>query len=131
MSAQAGIFYFDGRPIDPELPRWLGASIAKYGPDGGGEFVGPGLMMVQRALHVTPEDPLERQPYVSTRGNVMTWDGRLDNREELLLQLSRDLRDDTTDVALAMAAYERWGLEAFPRLVGDWSAVIFDRGDKA
>jgi asparagine synthase (glutamine-hydrolysing) len=126
MSAQAGIFYFDGRPIEPDVPKRLDAQLAEFGPDGSGQHLAPGLVMVYRALHVTPEDHLERQPYVSERGNVMTWDGRLDNRGDLLLQLQRDLRDDTTDVALAMAAYERWGSEAFSRLVGDWSVAIFD-----
>lgn len=127
MSAQAGIFYFDGRPIEPDLAARLDAPLAAFGPDGSGQYVAPGLVMVHRALHVTPEDCLERQPFVSERGNVMTWDGRLDNREDLLLQLWRDLRDDTTDVALAMAVYEKWGEQGFARLIGDWSAVVFDR----
>ena len=126
MSAQAGIFYFDGRPIEPTLPERLNAELAEFGPDGSGEYTGPGLVMVHRALHVTPEDCDERQPHVSERGNVMTWDGRLDNREDLLLQLWRDLRDDTTDVALAMTAYEKWGEDAFARLIGDWSLVLWD-----
>jgi asparagine synthase (glutamine-hydrolysing) len=132
MSAQAGMFYFDGRPIDPELPKRLGASIAQYGPDGGGAFVGPGLVMVQRALYVTPEDPRERQPYVSTRGNVMTWDGRLDNRDDLLLQLWMELdADDTTDVALAMRVFEKWGLDGFAKLIGDWSLTIWQPESRA
>jgi asparagine synthase (glutamine-hydrolysing) len=127
MSAQAGIFYFDGRPIEPTVPKQLQARFAEFGPDGCGEYTAPGLVMVHRSLHVTPEDRLENQPYVSARGNVMTWDGRLDNREDLLLQLWRDLRDDTTDVAIAMAAYEQWGEEGFRRLVGDWSLVLWNR----
>src|SRR5258705_6409710 len=117
MSAQAGIFYFDGRPIDPDVPRRLDAQLAEFGPDGSGQYVAPGLVMAHRALHVTPEDCLERQPYVSERGNVMTWDGRLDNREDLLLQVWRELQDETTDVALAMAVYERWGIDGFVRLI--------------
>jgi asparagine synthase (glutamine-hydrolysing) len=126
MSAQAGIFYFDGRPIEPTLPGRLNAALAEFGPDGGGEYTAAGLVMVHRALHVTPEDCLERQPYVSARGNVMTWDGRLDNRDDLLLQLWRALQDDTTDVALAMAVYERWGIDGFVRMIGDWSLAVWN-----
>ena len=131
MSAQAGIFYFDGRPIEAHVPLLLDAALADFGPDGGGCHVAPGLVMASRALHVTPEDPLERQPFVSVRGHVMTWDGRLDNRDDLLLQLRRELRGDVTDVAIAMAAYERWGQDAFARLIGDWSVAIFDEGERA
>lgn len=126
MSAQAGIFYHDGRPIEPGAAAQLRARIAAFGPDGSGEFVGAGLVMVHHALHVTPEDRHGCQPMVSRRGNVMTWDGRLDNRDDLRLQLWRDLGDEAGDVAIAMAAYERWGDEAFGRLIGDWSLALWD-----
>lgn len=126
MSAQAGIFHFDGRPIPPEVPRRLQAALVPFGPDGGGEHIAPGLAMVHRALHVTPEDIKERQPFVSARGHVLTWDGRLDNREDLLLQLWRELRDDLSDTALAMAVFERWGIEGFAKLIGDWSLALWD-----
>jgi asparagine synthase (glutamine-hydrolysing) len=36
------------------------------------------------------------------------------------------LQDDTTDVALAMAAYEKWGEPGFNRLIGDWSLVLWE-----
>ena len=126
MSAQAGIFYFDRRRVDPETVSLMGTSLDDYGPDRAGQYIEPGLAMVHRALHVTPEDALEQQPYISRRGNVMTWDGRLDNRGDLVAQLWRDLDQDTTDVAIALAAYEKWGAEGFRRLIGDWSLIVWD-----
>ncbi|MEN3325663.1 MAG: hypothetical protein V7638_470 [Acidobacteriota bacterium] len=131
MSAQAGIFYFDRQPISPEILSVMGRSLDDYGPDRDGEYVQPGLAMVHRALHVTPEDMLERQPFISRRGNVMTWDGRLDNREDVLRQLWNDLDHDTTDVALAMGVYEKWGTAGFRRLIGDWSLVVWDAESQA
>ena len=56
MSAQAGILYFDGRPVEPHISAGLSARLAAFGPDGRGEYTAPGLVMVHRALHVTPED---------------------------------------------------------------------------
>lgn len=126
MSAQAGIFYFNRRPVDPEVVSLMGTSLDDYGPDRAGQYLEPGLAMVHRALHVTPEDTLEQQPFMSRRGNVMTWDGRLDNRGDLIAQLWRDLDQDTTDVAIALGAYEKWGAEGFRRLIGDWSLVVWD-----
>src|SRR5580658_2000755 len=117
MSVQAGVFYFDRRPVDPSVVALMGQALDPYGPDGRGEFVEPGLVMVHRALHITPEDAFEQQPFTSRRGKVMTWDGRLDNREDLLLQLWHELREDTTDVSLAMAVYEKWGTEGFAKLI--------------
>ncbi len=126
MSAQAGVLYFDDRPVDPHIVASMGRLLDDFGPDRAGQYLMPGLAMVHRALHVTPEDGFEQQPFISSRGNVLTWDGRLDNRPELLLQLWHELKDDTTDAALAMAAYEKWGLDSFTKLVGDWSLVIWD-----
>jgi asparagine synthase (glutamine-hydrolysing) len=133
MSAQAGVFYFDGRPVSPEIVARLVDAIDPYGPDDGGEVVQPGLAMVFRAWHVTPEDPAARQPLISTRGHVMTWDGRLDNREDLLAQLwhERKRNGDVCDAALAMKAYEKWGCEGFGRLIGDWSLVVWDAESQA
>lgn len=126
MSGQAGICYYDHRPIDRSLADRLGIGLSRQGPDGGGQRFGDGLLMVHRAFHVEPESYLERQPYLSTRGNWMTWDGRLDNRDRLLLLVKDHLQDDTTDVALAMAAYEKWGEPGFNRLIGDWSLAVWD-----
>jgi asparagine synthase (glutamine-hydrolysing) len=126
MSAQAGVLFYDERPIDRGLVTRLGHLLDDFGPDRSAQHVEPGLAVVHRALHVTPEDKLERQPIVSSRGNVMTWDGRLDNRADLMLQLWHDIEDDTSDAALAMLAYDKWGFGALTRLIGDWSLVVWD-----
>ena len=60
------------------------------------------------------------------RNEVLAWDGRLDNREDLLLRLKDFLRSDTSNQSLALAAYERWGTSGFVHLIGDWSVVIRD-----
>lgn len=126
MSGQAGIYYYDHRPIDRSLAQRLGTGLSRQGPDGGSERFADGLLMVYRAFHVEPESYLERQPFVSPRGNWMTWDGRLDNRDDLLLLVKDHLQEDTTDIALAMAAYEKWGEPGFNRLIGDWSLALWD-----
>jgi len=58
---------------------------------------------------------------------ILYWDGRLDNRDELLLRLRDSLQDDTSNAALVLAAYERWGTDGLVHLIGDWSLVIRDR----
>ncbi|HET7287248.1 MAG TPA: hypothetical protein VFI71_07245, partial [Pyrinomonadaceae bacterium] len=55
---------------------------------------------------------------------VLHFDGRLDNRSDLLLRLS--LNSDTSNAAIARATYERWGTAGFVHLIGDWSLVIRD-----
>ena len=40
--------------------------------------------------------------------------------------MNDSLRSDTSNAALALAAYERWGTSGLVHLIGDWSAVIRD-----
>lgn len=65
------------------------------------------------------------------RTEVLSWDGRLDNRGDLLVLLADSLRGDTSNAALARAAYERWGTDGFVKLIGDWSLVIHDHVNRA
>jgi asparagine synthase (glutamine-hydrolysing) len=67
----------------------------------------------------------------SSGSQMLHWDGRLDNRGDLRSRLGSEgeaSSDAPTDgAALALAAYERWGVEGLGYLVGDWSLVIRDR----
>src|SRR5215813_4516943 len=69
---------------------------------------------------------LDRSDDRHQRTEILAWDGRLDNRNDLLLRLANSLRGDTSNAALARAAYERWGTDGFVHLIGDWSLVIQD-----
>lgn len=61
---------------------------------------------------------------------VLHWDGRLDNRNDLLALSADALRDDTSNSAIALAAYQRWGTDGFVHLIGDWSIVIRDNANR-
>ena len=63
------------------------------------------------------------------RVEVLHWDGRLDNRDDLLLRLRDSLKGDTDNTAIARAIYERWGVDGLVHLIGDWSVVIRDRAN--
>lgn len=126
MSAQAGVWNFDGAPASRELLANISQSISQYGPDGERTYFSGPIGMLYRPLHTTKESRLERQPHISSRGNVITWDGRLDNREELIPQLRDDLSPEQTDLAIVVAAFERWETDCFRKLVGDWALSIWD-----
>jgi asparagine synthase (glutamine-hydrolysing) len=68
------------------------------------------------------------------RAEVLAWNGRLDNRDDLLIRLRDSLRNDKnnkSDAALALAAWERWGTDGLVHLTGDWSVVIRDCANRA
>ena len=62
----------------------------------------------------------------SDRIEVLHWDGRLDNRDDLLLRLRDSLKGDNSNATIARATYERWGVDGLVHLIGDWSVVIRD-----
>jgi asparagine synthase (glutamine-hydrolysing) len=61
------------------------------------------------------------------RTEVLHWDGRLDNRDDMLLRLRDSLKGDTSNTAIARATYECWGTAGFVHLIGDWSLVLRDQ----
>jgi len=65
------------------------------------------------------------------RIEILSFDGRLDNRGDLLLLLADSLRGETSKSALARASYERWGTDGLVKLIGDWSLVIQDHVNRA
>jgi len=82
-------------------------------------------MSSQSSLNWTDrENALERPA-------VLHWDGRIDNRGDLLPHLKELLGSETGDAALALAAYQRWETSGLVHLVGDWSAVIRDPARRA
>ena len=103
MSVQAGIWNFDGRPVDRKLLADISESLKQQGPDGEFRHVDGSVAILYRPFHTTAESRREKQPYRSQRGFIVTWDGRLDNRDEIIPELSRDLEANPTDVAIVAA----------------------------
>ena len=124
MSVQFGRWNFDGRPCQPQHIEKVSSTLAVYGPDSNESHVQGGFAVLYRAFHTTKESHREKQPYVSSLGAIITWDGRLDNRKELLTDLGRPLTADSPDLDIVAAAYEKWGADCFRRLIGDWALSI-------
>jgi asparagine synthase (glutamine-hydrolysing) len=123
MSAQAGVCNFNGEPVDPALVHDLAESLKALGPDGSFVHVDDPVALVYRPFHTTRESRRERQPHV-LNDVLVTWDGRLDNRDELIDQLQLCHADNPTDIAIAATAFERWHTACFRKLLGDWAIVI-------
>jgi len=125
MSVQAGIWNFDGRPVDRKLLADISKSLKQQGPDGESCHVDGSVALLYRPFHTTAESRRETQPYFSRRGFVLTWDGRLDNRDELISELRSDVEANTTDVAVVAAAFDRWETDCFGRIIGDWALSMW------
>lgn len=131
MSVQFGRWNFDGRPAGREYLAKAEGILAPYGPDGGDTYIKDSVGILFRAFHTTKESRTESQPLVTPSGAVLTWDGRLDNRAELILELRAILATALTDVSIVAAAYEWWGTDCFAKLIGDWALSIWNPRERS
>jgi asparagine synthase (glutamine-hydrolysing) len=81
-------------------------------------------------LRTTPESLHETQPVISADGSrVLVWDGRLDNREELLraLDAAGVVPRDVSDAELVLQCHGVWGQECPKHLIGDFAFAVWDQ----
>ena len=126
MSIIFGRWNFDGEPVETGYIDKVRSTLAPYLPDESHSYSGGSVSILYDAFHTTRESRLEPQPLVTRTGSILTWDGRLDNREELLAQLKEPVSRDRADVSIVAAAYEKWETQCFAKLVGDWALSLWN-----
>src|ERR1700733_15109278 len=131
MSVQFGRWNFEGQPPAPDYIEKASAALAPYGPDSNESYSKGGVSILYRAFHTTKESRPENQPHISSSRAVITWDGRLDNRGELISGLGHSFTNGFTDVAIVAMAFEKWGANCFANLVGDWALSIWNPDNRS
>ena len=131
MSVQFGRWNFEGPVPAAEYIEKVNATLAPYGPDSNESYSKDGLRILYRSFCTTKESHRETQPHVFASGAVLTWDGRLDNRAELIGELHDGVTLNSTDVEIVAAAYEKWGANCLGKLIGDWALSIWNPRERS
>ena len=129
MSGLLAQISLDGRALGPGAPETLLDAIAHRGDRPGELWTEAGIALGHVSLATTAEAERERLPASDRSGRYrFTWDGRLDNRQELEaeLRIARGSAQPPTDADYALAAYVRWAEGCVDRLLGDWALVVWD-----
>jgi len=129
MSILFGVRYTDGRAVDELQLMELAHATERFAPDGTFVRCLDGLGMGFQAYHTHQRSSLESQPAIDAQGNMITFDGRLDNHKELC-ELLGIFECDTPDSLIALAAFLRWGHQGFSRFVGDWAIALWSAKDR-
>jgi asparagine synthase (glutamine-hydrolysing) len=124
VSIQFGRWDFDGAPPDRAYFEKVLALLAPYGSDRVSFDRDDAVGMLHLAFPTNRESRSERQPHRLRSGAILTLDGQLDNRSELLRQFA-NLVPDVPDVTIVAESYARWGPGCFPKLLGDWAVAIW------
>jgi asparagine synthase (glutamine-hydrolysing) len=128
MSAIAGLIDWRGGPAGPSVRKALEA-LALHGRDGEGLWDGGNVALGWRQTILHKEDYAEKQPLTGGGGALkLVFDGRIDNREDLAraLTLSPESAREWPDSAYVLAAFEKWGEECVPHLLGDFAFAIWN-----
>lgn len=117
MSGLLGLVDLSGAPVEPELLRSLAEASAYRAPGGITLQIFHEAGLAHFALHTAD------RPVFDSRISIL-FDGRLDNRPELLARLGQD--PESPDAALIRAAYLEWGDGCLERLLGDFAFALWD-----
>lgn len=130
MSALFGIWNFDERPVEEECLRRAAGRIASQGNDDQVIYAKNNFGLVCLPSHATREATKESQPHVTASNLVFCWDGRLDNREELLPKCTHSGGHNSSDLGVVAKTFEDWKDRTFAMLVGDWVISVWSPTEK-
>ncbi|WP_420125455.1 asparagine synthetase B family protein [Longimicrobium sp.] len=124
MSALAGVCSRRGAPLPDGALERMCRGMEWLGPDGEHAARTPPVAMAVRPFHTAPGAPAA-QPLRAADGSLIAFAGRVDNAAEVAADQGAESRAVAAG-ALALAAYRRWGVEGFGRLVGDFALALWD-----
>lgn len=133
MSAIAGMIDWRGAPVGDAVRKML-AALRLHGRDGEGFWDGGDVALGFRQTILHAEDRADRQPLTGGGGRFkLVFDGRIDNREDLAcaLALPSERARDWPDSAYVLAAFEKWGEDCVPHLLGDFAFAVWDAEERA
>src|SRR5262245_59799696 len=131
MSGISAILNLDGAPVPPSEVERMANVLRRYGPDRQRTLLRRNAALVFCLHQLTPEDLFEQQPLVFANRFVMLFDGRIDNRPELgeALNIAASDLHLMPDSMIAMRLFDRWGEQAFERILGDFAIIVMDLED--
>ena len=123
MKLQIGLLHLDGRNVSFEDRQRVAAEVDASVGEVGDQLVDGPLFIAYRGDRITHEEDCEIQP-VRSGSRILTFDGRLDNREHIAYRLGVSLSDRISDAGLVMSGYSQFGCEIFKDLVGEFALVL-------
>lgn len=133
MTALGGIWNFTGRTAaGASLERMLAAQRI-YGPHGDARWDGGNVAIGRSIFKTLPEDVYDQGPIAGGGGRYhLVADVRLDNRDELAAALRIEVAEARIlpDAMIVMRAWERWGLDSFAHLYGDYAFAMWDQAEQ-
>jgi len=78
----------------------------------------------------TPESVYEQQPYIINEQYYIFFNGRIDNRDELIKVVGLNINDNLADGFIVAKVWEKFKNKAVDYIFGDWVIVVWDEKEK-
>jgi asparagine synthase (glutamine-hydrolysing) len=124
MSILFGIRQAEGHAVEECQLQSMALATARFAPDGTFLKTSGRIGMGFQPYRTHLRSNLEWQPIMGIQGNMLTFDGRLDNASELCTMLGLKC-SETPDSMIVLQSFSRWGEECFSRFVGDWALALW------
>jgi asparagine synthase (glutamine-hydrolysing) len=121
-----GIYSRSGSPLIPDFLDRLSDSLFTMGPDGDFRCSSPSVAMLCRPLFTERDSNPEEHFCLNSDSCLLTWDGRLDNEDEMHHLLRDSCRNLDGCPDIVFATYQQFGLAGFSRLIGDFAFALWD-----
>ncbi len=134
MCGIAGIYNFDGKPVDKNLLIRAVESMEKRGPDSFGLEVDNNVGFGHRRLSIIDLSPSGHQPMYNEEKNVMiVYNGEIYNYLDLRKELEKENVSfkSKSDTEVLLKGYILWGpKKLFSKCRGMWALAIWDKKNK-
>jgi asparagine synthase (glutamine-hydrolysing) len=116
---------------DRELIDKMNDTTKHRGPDGTGAYCADGISLGHNRLAIIDLRPEAAQPMTSADGTaIIVFNGEIYNFQELKKELADYPYKTTGDTEVILAAYQKWGTDAFTRLNGIFAFALWDETKK-
>lgn len=134
MCGIAGLFFLDGRTVEPGVLRGMTDQLVHRGPDGAGYWLNPNryLGLGHRRLAIIDLTNAASQPMHYLGRYTITYNGELYNYVELREQLLSKGYSFVTasDTEVILAAYVAYGPECLAKFDGMFALALWDERER-
>lgn len=129
MCGIAGLMTLTGTEPEVEAVRCMGETLGHRGPDGEGDYFGPGIGLIHRRLAIIDLET-GKQPLFHPAGFCLVANGEIYNYVELRKQFDQTKFLTQSDCEIPLYLYDRDGERYATGLRGMYAIALFDKIDR-
>ncbi len=121
---QLGLLHLQGRSASRADRESILGEFGGQSFEIAGEVADGPVLLAYRANRITLEEETEVQPFLQGP-YALTWDGRLDNREELARRVGLRYLEQAPDPVIVLKAFEALGERVFSDVIGEFALTLW------